>query len=331
LTGSGPSTILLLLYEVLKENPMTDEMQADLFPTAPITPGASIKAALGAFDNFMVQEGLTENTRKAFASDIRLLGKYLGIGQPVGEIGTDNLNDFLSWMRYERGVPCSQKTYARRVTTIKKFFSWLHGSGVLPFDPSAAVIQISVSSPLPNVPSESDIQSALSVTSLIRQGSDEVDPDARPHLLLTLLLKTGIKKSEAMSIVLNHIARDDPNAPYLYVRYTDPGKRDKERKIDLESNWLEVLDEYQAQYEPTDTLFTCTARNLEYILTDVAESAGLEKGQLSFENLRWASALRDYADGVDPTNIRQKLGLSKITWRETRTKLGRLRERQASS
>ncbi len=310
---------------------MSDEIQADLFPAAPISPGASIKAALGAFDNYMVKEGFTENTRKAFASDIRLLGKYLGIGQPVGEIGTDNLNDFLNWMRYERGVPCSQKTYARRVTTLKKFFGWLHGSGVLPFDPSAAVIQISVSSPLPNVPSEADLQSALNVSSAIRQGSDEVDPDARPHLLLTLLLQTGIKKSEAMSIVLNHIARDDLDAPYLYVRYTDPSKRDKERKLDLEPSWLEVLDEYLVQYEPTDTLFTCTARNLEYILTDIAETAGLEKGQLSFENLRWASALQDYANGVDPVNIRQKLGLSKITWRETRAKLGRLRERKESS
>jgi integrase/recombinase XerD len=82
------------------------------------------------------------------------------------------------------------------------------------------------------------------------------------------------------------------------------------------------------QYKPTDTLFTCTARNLEYILSDVGEAAGLSQGRLSFENLRWASALADYRSGVEPYEIRQRLGLSPVTWRETKKKLDRLRERQ---
>ncbi len=114
----------------------------------PLTADASLQAALGLFEKHMQDEGFSINTAKAFASDIRLLGKYLGIGQPIGEIGTKNLNDFLNWLLNERGVPCSPKSYARRVTTLKVFFGWLHESGVLPTDPSAAVIQQSVSSPL---------------------------------------------------------------------------------------------------------------------------------------------------------------------------------------
>jgi integrase/recombinase XerD len=88
-----------------------------------------------------------------------------------------------------------------------------------------------------------------------------------------------------------------------------------------------------AQYQPTTTLFTCTARNLEYILTDIAESLNLDKGKLSFENLRWASALRDYKNGVSHDKIRQRLGLSKITWRETKSKLEKLivKERDAAA
>ena len=42
---------------------------------------------------------------------------------------------------------------------------------------------------------------------------------------------------------------------------------------------------------------------------------------LSFENLRWASAMRDWQAGVEQDDIRQKLGLSKIAWRETKGKL----------
>ena len=208
------------------------------------------------------------------------------------------------------------------------FFDWLQQSGVLPSDPAAAVIQISVSSPLPLVPSEEDLAKALAASSTFRIGTDDEDPDARPHLLLTLLLSTGIKKSETMALVPNHIDRTDPDAPYVFIRYRNPRLRHKERKISLDSSWLDTLDEYVQQYEPADTLFTCTARNLEYILSNVGELAGLSQGQLSFENLRWASALRDLNSGIESNKIRQNLGLSPVTWRETKSKLEKLNARQ---
>ena len=291
---------------------------------------ASIQAALGLFETHMRNEGFAINTMKAFASDVRLLGKYLGIGQPIGQIGTNNLNDFLKWLLEERGVPCSPKSYARRVTTLKVFFGWLHEAGVLPTDPSTAVIQRSVKSPLPTIPNEDDLEKALAVTQQMRQSSKDRKADARPHMLLTLLLQTGIKKGEAMTIVPNHIDRSDTAKPMLFVRYANPRLRYKERKLPLEPEWLDVLDEYLAQYEPPDTLFTCTPRNLEYILRDVSDEAGLDRGLLSFENLRWASTMRDWRSNVEQDDIRQKLGLSKITWRETKSKLERLSQPESA-
>jgi site-specific recombinase XerD len=305
---------------------MSDDKQLTLFPR--ITADTSLQAALGAFEHHMEEQGFAENTRKAFASDIRLLGKYLGIGQPVGDVGTKNLNDFLFWLRFDRGVPCSPKSYARRVTTLKVFFSWLRESDVLLIDPAAAVIQSTVSSPLPTLPNEEEIEQALDVATEWRRGSDQRKADARPYLLLALLLQTGIKKGEAMAVVPNHIDRSNPEEPVLFVRYKNPAMRYKERKIALEPSWLESLDEYLAQYQPGDTLFTCTARNLEYVLSDTAEAAGLDRGLLSFENLRWVSALRDLEAGMEPDHIRQKLGLSKITWRETKAKLEKLQSGQ---
>ena len=293
-----------------------------------LTRDASLQAALGTFEKHMQDEGFSINTVKAFASDIRLLGRYLGIGTSIGEIGTKNLNDFLHWLTHERGVACSPKSYARRVTTLKVFFGWLLESGVLSHDPSDAVIQQSVSSPLPEAPREIDVEQAVAVAEAWRAGGPDRKADARPYLLLSLLLQTGIKKSEAMAIVPNHIDDSDREHPVLYVRYANPRLRYKERKLPLKADWLDVLEEYLQQYRPTDTLFTCTARNLEYILHDIAEAADLPPGVLSFENLRWASALQDWRDNVEQDDIRQKLGLSKIAWRETKTKLRRLVERE---
>jgi integrase/recombinase XerD len=42
--------------------------------------------------------------------------------------------------------------------------------------------------------------------------------------------------------------------------------------------------------------------------------------------LRWTSAVRDYRDKMDPDHLRKKLGLSKITWRETSEKLAKIAE-----
>lgn len=322
---------------------MDENRQLDLYTSgnlppdqpAQLTADASIQAAMGAFKHYMEwcnqhkeNQPYKINTRKAFLSDIRLLGEYLGIGQPIGEIGTKNLNDFMNWLDSERGVPCSRKSYARRVTTLKAFFKWLYESGVLPSDPATAILQIVVSSPLPQVPTNNDLNKALAVTSDLRTGSEDDKADARPHLLLTLLLSTGIKKMEAMALVPNHIDRFDPDAPYVFIRYRNPQLRHKERKINLDPSWLVTLDEYLDQYRPIDTLFNCTARNLEYILSDVGELAGLSQGLLSFENLRWASALRDLEDGDEPNQIRQKLGLSPVTWRETKSKLEKLKARR---
>jgi len=315
---------------------MVESEQAELYPTGTfldepeklISPDASILAALGAFDSYMEEEGFSVNTRKAFLSDIRILGQYLGGGQAVGEIGTKNLNDFLNWLRHGRGVPCSNKTYARRITTLKTFFGWLHESGVIFFNPADKVIQVPVSSPLPEVPTRIDLDKALAVTSAIRMGSTEKNPDARPHLLLTLLLETGIKKGETIALATNHVDRSDPAAPYIFIRYSNPGLRQKERKIPLSSEWLDTLDEYLEQYDPGNILFNCTARNLEYILSNVGEEVGLPQGRLSFENLRWASAIRDMEREVEANQIRYKLGISPVTWRVTQSKLERLIEKQ---
>jgi len=318
---------------------MSDNTQRDLFPPDSLAPAddtprpplpaeASLQAALGVFENHMRDEGFSINTMKAFSSDIRLLGKYLGVGQPVGEIGTKNLNDFLGWLLDGRGIPCSPKSYARRVTTLKVFFGWLFEKGVIATDPSAAIIQRTVTSPLPTLPKEAQISAALHQAQKIRDGEGVKKPDARPYLLLTLLLQTGIKKSEAMNIVPNHVDRSDPERPILFIRYANPRLRYKERKIELDPAWLIPMDEYMSQYQPTDTLFTCTARNLEYILTDLGEAVGLKQGLLSFENLRWISALRDWEGDDEKDDVHQKLGLSKVTWRETKSKLGKLAQQR---
>ena len=59
------------------------------------------------------------------------------------------------------------------------------------------------------------------------------------------------------------------------------------------------------------------------MLSDVAQAADLPDG-LSFEMLRWTSAVGDYKAQMSADRQRQKMGLSKASWREVKVKLARL-------
>lgn len=324
---------------------MGNSRQDSLFPrmalphdsSPQLAADASIMAAISGYEKYLADEAvhkntglpLSPNTQKAFLSDIRLLGEYLGIGQPVSAVGTSNLNDFLNWLQNERGIPCSRKSYSRRVKSLKHFFDYVVRYSPRTDNPADPVIQISVSSPLPTLPTEPEIDQALATSMGIRRGHGGQKPDARPHLLLTLLLQTGVKKQEVMRIVLYHIVQDDPQDLYLFVPYSNARERVfKERRMLLESEWLDTLDEYLDQYQPSDTLFTCTPRNLEYVLTNIAAEAALEKGSLTFENLRWIFALRLLRRGEKSKTIQRQLGLFDSSWREVRRKLEQLLEKE---
>lgn len=280
---------------------------------------SSLRAAKSAFEGHMHHEGFTQNTIKAFLSDLNILTEYLGAWTGIGDISTEDLRRFTNWLVDGRDAPCSPKSLARRVTTLKVFFGWLADAEVLPRDPSAPVVHKPVTTPLPDILTDEEVERVLEVTQAMRQAEE---PDPRPHLLVTLLLHTGIKKGECMNVVMNHIDLSDPDQPTLWVRYANPQRRHKERKLRLPPWWPTVLAEYRAQYSPEEALFPWTARNLEYVLSSVGEQANVP--HISFETLRWTCAVRDYKAGMQAGKLRQKLGLSKITWRETKTKIAKL-------
>lgn len=292
--------------------------------TAHITTQTPLSPALKAWRIYLDDQGKSPHTIKAFIADLRILTSYLPPDKTLGSISTTDLNNFLDWMQKGRGVPCSPKTLARRITSIKAFFRWLHENGVLLIDPAEKVVQKSVISPLPEVLNPDEIQAIVQVAEDYRYGEN---PDARYYTLVVLLLQTGIKKSECLGISLNHIDLEAPNGPIIFVRYASPQYRYKERKIPLRENWIEAFHEYKNQYELDDQLFPWSPRRLEYLLEDLSEAAGIDK-HLSFEMCRWTCALTDWWSGMDHDKIRQKLGISKIQWREVSMKLRKLAGQQ---
>jgi integrase/recombinase XerD len=283
---------------------------------------SSLVAAASAYHDHMLRQGFSEHTIKAFAGDLRLLQKYFGGSMVISKLGTKDLNDFLTWLLHYRGVPCSPKSYARRVTTLKNFFGWLGSTKVIPYDPAAAIVHNRAKAPLPQFLKDDEVEKLLDAAE--KKLEDSSRPDPRPYWLVHLILQTGMKKSECVGLALRDIDRSGAE-PAMLIRYNNPRVQHKERKLAFAKELLPVLDQYLEKYQPQENLFECTPRNLEYVLADVSELAGLPQ-QVSFEMLRWTSALRDFRDGMDHDRLRLKLGLSKITWRETAEKLAKLAE-----
>ncbi|MBN1889794.1 MAG: site-specific integrase [Thermoflexales bacterium] len=298
-----------------------------LFPVPKAVPQAgcqlssrsTLAEASAEFERHMQQQFLSENTIKAFRYDLNILSDYLGKQRAIGEIALNDLEHFVHWLQHERGVPCNVKSLARRITTLKVFFGWLAESAVLLADPAAALIQVQFTTPLPDILYDGQVEQLVAAAQVLRQAAR---PDARPHLLVSLLLATGIKKGECMAIVLNHLDLSEQPAA-VWIRYANPRYRLKERKLKLDPAWPGVLEEYKAQYAVADKLFPCTARNLEYVLADVGQLAQLDR-PVSFEALRWTCAARDYKAGMAADELRRKLGLSEITWRQAAVKLAKL-------
>jgi integrase/recombinase XerD len=114
--------------------------------------------------------------------------------------------------------------------------------------------------------------------------------------------------------------------PSVYIHYEKARQNWKSRRLALSPGFPKTLETYLRRYQPKALLFECTPRNLEYVLRAASLLAGLPV-TLSFETLRWTSALRCYKAGMEPDRLRRRLGLSLIAWRETAPVLERLAQK----
>ena len=204
-----------------------------------------LRESITLFQAHLSKEGKSEHTIQAFTSDLQLLVEWSGDDKALGSYTTTDLNRFLEWLEHGRGIPCSRKSYARRVTTIKVFFKWMHKLAAIPFDPSNAILQRSGPAPLAQILTAEETESVLQFAHQLRRAEK---PDVRPLFLFRLIVETGIKKSEAMRLVPRDIERLVP--PVMLVRQKAKDVY-KERRIDLETVYGATAGRVSGAVPPT--------------------------------------------------------------------------------
>jgi integrase/recombinase XerD len=286
-----------------------------LVRTKPLTEQSSLTACFIPYQQDLRLRGKSNYTVTCFLSDLKMFSDYIGRDTPVGRIAKEQLTDWLMKLKFgKKGQVPAPKTMARRVTFLKNFFSWLTRDGVIREDPSASLVLERPLPPLPELLFDDEIERLLEVSA----------EDPRSHCLVYLVLHAGLKKEEVMGLKLEHIDLSNPHVPLITIHFpAATGKQHRERRLALPAEFTTIMKQYVAKYHPTDELFVCTDRNLNYILARSVKKAGIKK-RVTLQLLRDSFAVEQLKSGVPPETLREKLGLSDEAWLESREKYRRL-------
>ncbi|MCU0734841.1 MAG: site-specific tyrosine recombinase XerD [Methylotetracoccus sp.] len=181
----------------------------------PDTVGGEDRAAIARFqDALWIEEGLSENTRKGYGSDLTLIARWLGkTGKTLMTAGTPDLEAYLA---HKHRAKTSPRSSARLVSALKKFYAHAHDQEWIGSDPAASLLAPFQGRPLPTFLTEDDVVRLLSAPDVGHKLA------FRDRTMLELLYATGLRVSELVLLRLDQI-----NLRQGVVRVTGKGNKDR--------------------------------------------------------------------------------------------------------
>jgi site-specific recombinase XerD len=278
-----------------------------------LSPASSLDACSLPYAEYLRRTNHSTYTITCFLSDLRMFTQFTGGSTPIRELSQPRLTSWLDFLKWDRGTKPAPKTMARRLTFLKNFCGWLAGEGLVSKDPSLTLALTRPTPPLPELLFDDEVQRL----------AEAAAEDVRCHLLVFLLLATGLKKEELMGLQLQHVDISDVEHPAIEVHFPGQAKRRRERRMELPGEWTSIYERYLHRYRPSEYVFECTDRNLNYVLAAAVKRAHIEK-RVTLQLLRDIFAVQQLRKGVSLESLREKLGLSEEAWYESADKYRRL-------
>ncbi|MDH4383681.1 MAG: site-specific tyrosine recombinase XerD [Gammaproteobacteria bacterium] len=271
-------------------------------------------------DHLWIEFGLSGNTLSAYGADLRLLEARLqAIGLKLEQASEAELLDFLS-----QSAATSSRTAARRLASLRRFFSWLVRQRFREDDPSLRLKGPRTGRHLPTTLSEIDVDALLAAP------GGETALARRDATMLEVLYATGLRVSELVGLSWSQV-----NLVVGVVRIV--GKGNKERLVPLGDVARDKLDEYLKSTRQdilhgrvSDALFptargaAMTRQAFWHLIKRYALKAGL-RSELSPHTLRHAFATHLLNHGADLRVVQLLLGHADISTTQIYTHLARER------
>lgn len=261
---------------------------------------------LQEFEAYLTLErGLSDNTRRAYVSDVCHLLEFLeDNGTNPQDATEDILHEFLCTLR-DMGI--GPRSQARIISGIRSYFKFLKISGVIEKNPTDLLESPRLGRHLPEVLSVEEIDR------MIENIPEDKDESLRNHAIIETLYGSGLRVSELTEARLSRLNMEDG---FLIVE----GKGSKQRIVPISSTALDLIKQYlpfrshlNIKKDASDIIFLnrrgakMTRVMVFYIIRDLAAAAGILK-KVSPHTLRHSFATHLLEGGASLRVIQELLG-----------------------
>lgn len=287
------------------------------------------QALIRSFQNDLwIAEGLSENTQKAYVSDLSLFAIWLkDSSKTLLSVESYDIEAYLA-LKFRQKI--SHRSTARIISSFRKFYAFLLREGRTQKDPCASIESPALGKPLPMTLTEGEVERLL-------QAPDVETPlGQRDRAMLELLYATGLRVSELVSLRFSQV-----NLRQGVLRVIGKGSKDRLTPLGEEADsWLEayfsqgrlaILGGRQSDYLfVTDRGSLMTRQAFWYLIKRYAQIAGINK-PLSPHTLRHAFATHLLNHGADLRVVQLLLGHSDLSSTQIYTHIAQERLKELHS
>lgn len=227
--------------------------------------------------------------------------------------------DLKSYLKHLSEKHYSTKTIARKLSSLKQFFSFLFSERYITANPVGEISSPKLTKSIPKILDETE------VTALLTEAHKKKGPEGiRLVALLELLYATGMRVSELVSLPLSAFAVSEGGIRLILVK----GKGRKERAIPLPQIAADALDVHMKArseknspwlFPSNSTTGYLTRQRLGQLLKTLAMDAGIAPYKVSPHIMRHAFATHLLNHGADLVSVQKLLGHEDISTTEIYT------------
>ncbi|MCS7203484.1 MAG: tyrosine recombinase XerC [Thermodesulfovibrio sp.] len=270
-----------------------------------------IKHYIDSFLNYIkIQRGDSHNTLRAYKRDLEEFFRFSGAD--LYQIEPVIIRGFIS-QQILKGK--SKSTVARKLSTLRSFFSYLYQEGLIKVNPARVVTSVKIKRALPKFLTVDD------VFRLVEAPKDDKFINTRDRAILELLYGSGLRVSELCGLNIEDL---DLKESFIKVK----GKGNKERIVPVGQKAKEALKRYitlrnisriKGEFKREESaLFINSAgkrlstRQIRKIVDKYAKAIGLLE-KISPHTLRHTFATHLLMEGADLRVIQELLGHSSLS------------------
>jgi integrase/recombinase XerD len=271
-------------------------------------------------DSLWVEDGVSDNTLKAYRNDLQSFAAFLARHAITLEAATES--EVLGWLSEQTRQ--STRTAARRLSAARRFYGYLLRERVVARDPTLRVETPRLGRALPKSLSEADVDALL-------LAPDTTKPlGLRDRAMLELLYATGLRVTELINLSLSRISLTQGVVRII-------GKGDRERLVPMGEEANRWVGRFMQEARPSllhgahsEHLFptqrgeAMTRQAFWHLIKRYALKAGIST-TLSPHTLRHAFATHLLNHGADLRVVQMLLGHADISTTQIYTHVARER------